>query len=85
MIEIGIIGASLLLVAWIFETIKSVRKHKALVDLKFAVIYVSGTIFLATYSYLRSDFVFLILNFCLMTLVFFEIAYTLYMRRKKVK
>jgi hypothetical protein len=80
MIEFGVAGAALLLVAWLFETIKSIRMHKALVDLKFALIYVSGTIMLASYSYLRGDVVFLSLNLCLIGLVLFEIVYTLYKR-----
>ena len=44
MIEIGIAGAILLLAAWLFETYESVKKHKALVDLKFAFIYIMSTI-----------------------------------------
>jgi lipid-A-disaccharide synthase-like uncharacterized protein len=76
MIEIGIAGAIVLLIAWLFETVKSVAKHKALVDVKFAGMYVIGTSLLTLYAYLKSDYVFLALNACLLALVLFEVIYT---------
>ena len=83
MIEIGIAGALLLLLAWLFETYESVKKHKALVDLKFAFIYITSTILLTVYAYQRSDFVFFSVNLCLIVLVLFEIAYTIHKTKKK--
>jgi len=82
MIEIGIAGALLLLLAWLFETYESIKKHKALVDLKFALIYISSTILLAIYSYQRNDQVFFIMQLCLIVLVLFEIFYTLHKTRR---
>ena len=76
MIEIGIAGAILLLVAWLFETYESVKKHKALVDLKFAFIYIVSTILLTIYAYQNNDSVFFSVNLCLIVLVLFEIVYT---------
>lgn len=82
MIEIGIAGALLLLFAWLFETYESIKKHKALVDLKFALIYITSTILLAVYSYQRNDQVFFIMQLCLIVLVLFEIFYTLHKTRR---
>lgn len=82
MIEIGIIGALFILIAWVFETIEGVRKHKSLVDLKFALLFLIGTILLASYSYLRADLVFLFLNIALLITILFEIGYTFYLKRR---
>ena len=83
MIEIGIAGAILLLVAWLFETFESVKRHKSLIDLKFAFIYIISTILLAIYAFQRSDFVFFSTNICLVILVLFEIVYTIHKTKKK--
>jgi len=82
MIEIGIAGAILLLAAWLFETYESVKKHKALVDLKFAIIYVISVTLLTIYSYLRNDAVFFYNNIALICLVLFEISYTIHKTRR---
>lgn len=81
MIEIGIAGAILLLIAWLFETFESVKKHKSLIDLKFALIYLAGTISLGVYSFQKNDYVFLGLQSCLIILVVFEIIYTIYKKK----
>lgn len=83
MIEIGIAGAILLLVAWLFETYESVRKHKALIDLKFAFIYIISTILLTVYAFQRNDNIFFSVNLCLIVLVLFEIFYTIKKTKKK--
>jgi hypothetical protein len=82
MIEIGIAGAVLLLVAWLFETYESIKKHKVLVDLKFALIYIASTILLTVYAYQRNDFVFFWVNLGLIILVLFEIFYTIHKIRR---
>ena len=82
MIEIGIAGAALLLFAWLFETFESIKRHKALVDLKFALIYITSTILLTVYAYQRNDYVFFSVNICLIILVLFEIAYTIHKTRR---
>jgi lipid-A-disaccharide synthase-like uncharacterized protein len=81
MIELGIAGAILLLIAWLFETFESVKKHKSLIDLKFALIYLAGTILLGVYSFQKNDYVFLGLQSCLVILVVFEIIYTIYKKK----
>jgi len=79
---IGIAGAILLLIAWIFETYESIKKRKALVDLKFALIYITSTILLTVYAYQRNDVVFFSVNLCLIVLVLFEIFYTIKKTRR---
>lgn len=81
MIEIGIAGAILLVLAWLFETLESIKKHKSLIDLKFTLIYLLGTVLLAVYSFQENDYVFLGLQFCLIILVIFEIVYTLFKKK----
>jgi lipid-A-disaccharide synthase-like uncharacterized protein len=83
MIEIGIAGAVLLLMAWLFETIESVKRHKSLVDLRFAMIYIVSISLLDIYAYLREDVVFFYSNLLLIILVMFEIFYTVYKMKKK--
>jgi len=78
MIEIGILGAVLLVLAWLFETYESIKKHKSLIDLKFALIYLVGTSLLTLYAFQENDIVFFGINFFLLILVLFEIFYTLY-------
>jgi len=82
MLEIGIAGAILLLVAWLFETYESIKRHKVLVDLKFALIYIASTILLTVYAYQRNDYVFFWVNLGLIILVIFEISYTMYKIRR---
>jgi lipid-A-disaccharide synthase-like uncharacterized protein len=82
MIEIGIAGAILLLVAWLFETFESVKRHKALIDLKFALIYIISTILLTIYAFQRNDMIFFSVNLCLILLVLFEIFYTIHKTRR---
>ena len=82
MIEIGIAGAILLLAAWLFETYESVKRHKSLIDLKFAFIYIVSTVLLTVYAYQNNDMVFFSVNLCLRVLVLFEIVYTIYKTRR---
>jgi lipid-A-disaccharide synthase-like uncharacterized protein len=82
MIEVGIAGAVLLLAAWLFETYESIKRHKALVDLKFALIYIISTILLTVYAYQRNDVVFFSTNLLLIILVLFEIFYTIHKTRR---
>jgi lipid-A-disaccharide synthase-like uncharacterized protein len=83
MIEIGIAGAILLLAAWLFETYESVKRHKSLIDLKFAMIYITSVILLTIYAYQRNDSVFFYNNLALIALVLFEIFYTVRKTKKR--
>ncbi len=74
---IGIGGALMIAAAWSYEMWEAVERHKKLVDLRFAGIYLIGTILLFVYSWLKADIVFTSINAALSLLVMFEIAYTM--------
>jgi len=80
---LGIAGGILLVIAWLLEMIDSIKKHKGLVDLKFAGIYFFGSLLLAIYAYQINDVVYLSLGIVLTSLVFFEIIYTVYAKKMK--
>jgi lipid-A-disaccharide synthase-like uncharacterized protein len=82
-IVIGILGSVLLISAWTYETIDSVRKHRALVDLRFAFIYITANFFLLSYSLIINDPVFIMLQAILISIVFSEIVFSIYITRKK--
>ena len=82
-VEIGMIGALLLLGAWLFETAETIKERKALVDLRFAAIYAVANVFLVAYSWLRQDYVFLAIAISILTLVTFEIIFTLCMKKDR--
>lgn len=82
-LEFGILGALLILGAWVFETFESVKRHRAAVDLKFAVVYMFGNISLIIYSWFTSDMVFLFINVGIFCIVIFEIAYTLWLLKRR--
>ncbi len=84
MIEIGMIGAALLVLAWIFETANSVRKRKLTIDKRFAAMYLVSTVILLVYSLQNGDVIFLFVNACLIVLVSFEVAYS-FLRGQKWK
>ena len=78
-LEFGVLGAMCILGAWLFETYESVKRHKALVDLRFAAVYALGNACLITYSWLIGDMIFFSVNVGILCIVLFEIAYTLFM------
>ena len=80
-IEVGIIGALLIFVAWALETIKEVKRHKSLVDLQFSFIILIGTIFLLIYSIQINDFIFIWVNVLLAGVELFEIVYSIHFRK----
>ena len=80
---IGIAGALFLLIAWLFETIESVKNHKSLIDLRFAFIYITGIALLAIYASETENPIFFWLNGMIFVLVLFEIIYTLHFKIMK--
>lgn len=78
---IGIIGVLLILSAWAIEAEESVRKHKSLIDLKFAVIYLIATSCLAIYSYQVKDAIFFWFQIGLLAIILFEIFYTVVVKK----
>lgn len=81
--EIGILGSVILLLAWLFEMIKSIQEHKSLVDLRFALIYLVGIFFLIIYSISITDIVYIALNSMIAVFVISEILLTIITLRKR--
>ncbi len=87
-LAIGLIGAAILILGWGFQTIESVRRHKSLIDLRFAFTHFTGVTFLLAYSILINDSVFVPLNVIIVSLIGIEIWYSLHIKkvhRKKPK
>ena len=59
---IGIIGLLLLAVGWIPETIKIIKEKRSRIDLRFGMLYVTGSFLLIIYSIQIRDYIFLVLN-----------------------
>ena len=59
---IGIIGAALILLGWIPETIKVIKDKKGRLDWKFAILYFIGSGLLVFYSVQIQNRVFIALN-----------------------
>lgn len=59
--NIGIIGLILILIGWFPQLIKTI-KEKSGMDLKFAIMYISGCILLVIYAIQIKDLIFIILN-----------------------
>jgi len=82
MLEIvGIFGASLILIAWVLGLVDEIRSRKNLIELKFSLVSLLGTIILAYYSSAIGNVVFLFLNLGIFFVVIFETVYTLYLTR----
>lgn len=58
---IGLLGLTMIVVAWIPETIKSLKSGQT-AKIEFLILYLLGSIFLTIYAILRNDIVFTILN-----------------------
>jgi uncharacterized protein with PQ loop repeat len=63
MIEIlGFFGTLLVVIAWIPQTLRTIRTKKVGIHPKFLWIYFAGSFFLTVYAISIFDFVFIILN-----------------------
>jgi len=60
--DLGIIGLVLILVAWLPDTIKSIRKSKVSTRIEFLILYAMGSFFLTLHAYNIKDIVFITLN-----------------------
>ena len=78
---VGIIGAVILVIAWAFEAVEAVKRHKSLIDLRFAFIYLVGVGVLVVYSWLIEDAVFTWLNSILLVAVLLELWYSLHIKK----
>lgn len=59
---VGIMGLVLIVIAWIPETIKTIKKLEKPARIEFLVLYFLGSILLTTYAILIRDLVFITLN-----------------------
>ena len=72
---IGIIGLVLLAIAWIFEIISVMKYKRKRLDLKFALLYVIGTLCLVIYAIQIKDPIFIILNSMILVLSLVSLVY----------
>ena len=61
MVPVGIIGLSLIVIAWVPETIKSIKSGKT-IRVEFLILYFLGSIFLTIHAINIGDLVFIMLN-----------------------
>lgn len=59
---VGILGAALLLIAWIPETLRTIRTKKTGMEPEFLYIYFFGSFFLTIYALYLSELLFSVLN-----------------------
>lgn len=81
-IIIGIIGAILLIVAWVWETWEDYKAHKISMHLHFSILYVAGNLFLVYYSWKIGSLVFFILNIILILAILAETVYSVFATKK---
>jgi len=61
LITVGLLGLLLIVLAWIPETIKSMRSGKT-IRLEFLILYFAGSVLLTLHAVNIGDYVFIILN-----------------------
>lgn len=74
-------GAVLILLSWVFETMEGVKEHRGLLDIRFAAIYLPGVALLVAYSWSIGDPVFLWLNAGITVFVILELWYSLHIKK----
>lgn len=62
MVNLGLIGGFLLILAWVPMTLHTVRDRKSGADLIFDLLYFAGALFLIVYSWEIKDLIFVVLN-----------------------
>ena len=79
MLEVmGITGAAFILIAWILGLIDELNTRKNLIELRFSILSLLGTIILFYYASVKGDVVFQFLNLGIFFVIVFEILYTVY-------
>lgn len=81
MVWLGILGGIIIIVSWLYETEEAIRRHKSMVDLRFAVAQIVGIVLLTAYAASIRDEIFFVINFVLTVIVAFELAYSLYVKK----
>jgi len=77
MIVIGIIGLSLMMVAWIAETVDLIKKKESKLDMNFAVFSIIGSILLLIYSIQIKNIIFIIMKSVVIILICISMFYSL--------
>jgi MtN3 and saliva related transmembrane protein len=81
---IGLVGAVLILIAWLPETYRTIKsKNVEAIDIRFLVIYVTGSSLLAFYSIQINDVPFTILNSVIALITLIELDIVLRKKSKK--
>jgi uncharacterized protein with PQ loop repeat len=85
---LGILGAAIIAISWIPETIRTIKTKSTGLDLKFISIYFMGSLLLAIYSIYVKDYVFIALNIFASILASVNLIYTILeqnIQKKKIK
>lgn len=77
----GISGAIIIVIAWTWETIEAIKRHKSLVDLSFAALSLIGNTLITIYSWMIQNMIFFWLNFIIWIVIIFEIWYSLHIKK----
>jgi hypothetical protein len=80
-LAIGIIGAVVLIIAWLWETWENVERHKITIHMHFAILYILGNAMLAVYSWMISNQIFFALSIIMLVAITAEISYAIRLRR----
>lgn len=81
---IGLLGAALLPVAWMFQTYRTYQAgNLEAVDPKFVVLYVVGSLLLTYYAFVIQDLPFIVLNATMVLFTGTELALLLTVKREQ--
>jgi len=80
---LGIIGAIILAIAWLPETIQILREKKSRLNPKFSIFYFVGTLVLFSYAVLMNELVFSIVNGIVLIQTCINLYYGFFFKKKK--
>jgi lipid-A-disaccharide synthase-like uncharacterized protein len=72
---IGILGAMLLIAAWLPPTINAVKKRRSEMNLWFEILFFAGAALLTVYALQMNDYVFVALNAIAVVFAFINLQY----------
>lgn len=72
---LGVMGASLLIIAWIFPTLKTLKNKRSDMNLWFEIISFIASGILTIYSALINNYIFVVINGIAFTLIFMNIQF----------
>jgi len=82
---VGIIGAVILAIAWIPETIQIIRERESKLNPEFAAVYFVGTLLLFIYALILGDIVFSFVNGFILFQVCIGLYYEFVVERRAKK